>query len=64
MNKNIYVGGILQNPSTLKYTQFNVMMFKDKEGRTMLSINSGITRITVPFEQVLEAMAEWRKEND
>lgn len=59
MNKNICVGGILQNPSTLKYTQFNVMTLKNKEGRAMLSINSGITRITVPFEPVFEAMAEW-----
>lgn len=59
MSKSIYVGGILQNPSTLKYTQFNVMTLKNKEGRTMLSINSGITRITVPFEPVFEAMAEW-----
>lgn len=59
MSKSIYAGGILQSPSTLKYTQFNVMMQKDKNGQALLSINDGITRFTVPFEPVFDAMTEW-----
>lgn len=59
MNKSIYIGGILDSPSTLKYTQFNVVISKDKDGLAVMSIDSGVTRFTVPFEQIFSAMKEW-----
>lgn len=59
MSKSIYVGGLFYSPSTLKYRQFNVMMQKDKNGQALLSINDGITRFTVPFKPVFDAMTEW-----
>ena len=62
MNKSTYVGGILQSPSALKYTQFNVMIQKDKNGQAFLTISNGATRFTVPFEQVFSAMKEWDEE--